>query len=190
MKRLLAIASFAVMLMFGLAACATPAPTNPSTATPSGGGATATTQAATSTASMTGTVTMTGTAVTTNTPEATMVMTSTPAMTATMTITGAPGTTGTTSSTAGAVQVSLREYAIDMPHTLPAGPTTFAITNNGAVQHSFTIEGQGIEKELEQNLQPSEKATLQINLKAGSYDVYCPVDAHEGKGMKVQLTVQ
>ena len=88
------------------------------------------------------------------------------------------------------VQVTLREYAIDMPNTLPAGATTFAVTNQGTVMHSFTLEGQGLEKGLAQNLAPGEKATLQVTLAAGTYDAYCPVDGHEGKGMKVELKVQ
>ena len=46
------------------------------------------------------------------------------------------------------VAVSLTEFAIDMPTELPAGPTTFEITNDGTIEHNFEVEGQGIEEEL------------------------------------------
>jgi hypothetical protein len=49
------------------------------------------------------------------------------------------------------VAVSLTEYTIDMPTSLPAGTTSFMVTNNGTVAHNFEIEGQGIEEEFEQN---------------------------------------
>jgi len=164
-----------------------PQPAGGNTATPSGGGgATTATPAATNTAEMTATMAVT------STPEmtATMVATSTPEMTATTAVTSTTGTTATTGAAGGAVQVTLREYAIDMPATLPAGATTFEVTNKGSVTHSFAIEGQGIDKELAQSLAPGEKGTLQVTLATGTYNVYCPVDGHEGKGMKVDLKVQ
>ncbi len=55
--------------------------------------------------------------------------------------------------------------------------------------HSFEISGQGIDKKLDTNLQPGETKTLQVDLKAGSYVVFCPVDGHQNQGMKVNLTV-
>ena len=38
------------------------------------------------------------------------------------------------------VAVSLMEFAIDMPSELPAGPTTFEITNDGTIEHNFEVE--------------------------------------------------
>src|SRR6185436_1878539 len=43
------------------------------------------------------------------------------------------------------VEVHLTEYAIAMPKTLPAGPTTFALSNDGQKSHSFKIEGPGLD---------------------------------------------
>jgi len=85
--------------------------------------------------------------------------------------------------------VSVVEFAIDMPTELPAGSTTFEITNDGTIEHSFEIEGQGIEEELEPHLQPGASDTLTVDLEPGSYEVYCPVDNHKGEGMLVELTV-
>jgi uncharacterized cupredoxin-like copper-binding protein len=87
------------------------------------------------------------------------------------------------------VAVSLMEFAIDMPSELPAGPTTFEITNNGAIEHNFEVEGQGIEEELPENLAPGASGTLTVDLAPGTYEVYCPVGNHEGEGMRLELTV-
>ena len=45
---------------------------------------------------------------------------------------------------AATVDVHLSEYAIKMPDTLPAGPTTFVVHNDGNKTHSFRIEGPGL----------------------------------------------
>ena len=87
------------------------------------------------------------------------------------------------------VQVSLTEFEIDMPDSIPAGPTTFEVTNNGTVEHNFEVEGQGVEEELEANLQPGETGTLELDLAPGTYEIYCPVADHEGMGMSLTLTV-
>jgi uncharacterized cupredoxin-like copper-binding protein len=90
---------------------------------------------------------------------------------------------------AAEVDVSLTEFAIDMPTELPAGPTTFVVTNDGTIEHSLEIEGQGIEEELEPHLQPGESGTLEVDLAPGTYEVYCPVGNHREQGMELELTV-
>ena len=89
------------------------------------------------------------------------------------------------------VDVSVTEFAIDMPTTLPAGKVRFNVTNNGAVPHSFVLEGEGISKRLANNVPPGGSAKLNADLKPGTYTVYCPVGegAHRAKGMEVTLTV-
>lgn len=87
------------------------------------------------------------------------------------------------------VQVSLVEWAIEMPTELAAGPVTFEVTNNGRVRHNFEIEGQGIEAVLEENLQPGETMSLEAELTPGEYRVYCPVEDHAAQGMELTLTV-
>lgn len=89
----------------------------------------------------------------------------------------------------GTVDVRLTEYAVEMPHTLPAGPTTFQVHNEGHKRHSFKIQGPGIEQMLEAIVSPRETGTLQITLQPGEYTVFCPIGNHASKGMKMTLEV-
>jgi uncharacterized cupredoxin-like copper-binding protein len=87
------------------------------------------------------------------------------------------------------VEVKLTEFKIEMPTTVAAGPTTFSVTNTGGDVHSFEIEGNGIEKALATQLQAGQTKTLRVELKPGTYEVYCPVDGHKMLGMSRKLTV-
>lgn len=94
-----------------------------------------------------------------------------------------------TEKTAAPVEVRLSEYAIEMPHTLPAGPTSFHVRNEGKKTHSFKIEGPGIEELLSKPVKPQADGSLQVTLQPGEYKVYCPVGSHESKGMTMKLSV-
>ena len=86
-------------------------------------------------------------------------------------------------------EVHLIEYAIHMPSTVPAGTIAFNVENGGKEQHGFEIEGQGIEEKT-QTLNRGDSATLTVNLKPGTYTVYCPVKDHAKKGMKTTITAR
>ena len=102
----------------------------------------------------------------------------------------APMDEGAMTAEQNTVDVTLTEYRIDMPASIPAGPTTFSITNSGAEAHGFEVEGQGIEQALAADLQPGGSATLDVTLQPGTYRVYCPVADHAtARGMETQLTV-
>lgn len=87
------------------------------------------------------------------------------------------------------VQVVLTGFEIRMPESIPEGVTLFTVRNEGDMEHSFEIEGQGMEKELEQHLQPGEVTTIEVDLMPGEYRVYCPVDDHADRGMEMTFTV-
>ena len=88
------------------------------------------------------------------------------------------------------VEVELSEFKIIMPNVIIAGEKIFKVTNVGDAPHNFEIEGNGIEKEFEANLAPGETQTMVVELKPGTYKVYCPVANHQEKGMSLQLTVE
>lgn len=86
-------------------------------------------------------------------------------------------------------QVHLIEYEIHMPDSLPAGKVAFNIENGGKENHAFEIEGNGIEQKSEM-LSRGNSASLEVDLKPGTYTVYCPVPGHAGKGMRKTVTVR
>ena len=90
---------------------------------------------------------------------------------------------------AATVEVRLDEYTIEMPHTLPPGPTTFLVRNEGQKNHSFEIEGPGIDSKLEAAVRPHATGSLQVTLQPGEYKVYCPMGSHAAKGMTMTLVV-
>lgn len=90
------------------------------------------------------------------------------------------------------VDVALSNFVIEMPDTITAGPTRFAIANTGQAPHNFVIEGNGVSKRLANNLQPGQSGFLNVDLAPGTYTVFCPVGegAHRAQGMELTLTVQ
>jgi uncharacterized cupredoxin-like copper-binding protein len=87
------------------------------------------------------------------------------------------------------VAVELVEYEIRMPTTLPTGPTTFEVTNNGSVDHNFRIEGQGIIDGFANDFPPGQTQILELDLAPGEYEVYSPISDFADQGMRLTLTV-
>jgi hypothetical protein len=102
-----------------------------------------------------------------------------------------PAATGATAAAPQLVDVSLTNFAIEMPTELAPGPVRFNIVNNGAAPHSFVLEGEGVRKTLANTLQPGESARLNADLAPGVYTIFCPVGegAHRAQGMELELRV-
>ena len=86
-------------------------------------------------------------------------------------------------------EVHLIEYQIHMPESVPAGRIAFNVENGGKEDHGFEIEGNGVHQQTVV-LKRGDTTALEVNLPPGTYDVYCPVDGHRGKGMKGRLVVK
>jgi hypothetical protein len=86
--------------------------------------------------------------------------------------------------------VELNEYSIRMPSSLAPGPQAFTIANGGKELHSFEIEGNGVRARLPSDLPRGDSAKLELDLKPGTYTVYCPIDGHRAKGMETTITVR
>ena len=89
------------------------------------------------------------------------------------------------------VQVHLSEWKVELaPAAVPPGPVAFRVTNAGSIPHALEVEGRGVEKRMSQ-LDPGRAATLVLDLKAGDYEVYCPVGkgSHKMLGMMSHVVV-
>lgn len=87
------------------------------------------------------------------------------------------------------VEVRLRDGAIELPASLPAGPTTFVVSNDGPGEHGFAVEGRGVERELESSLAPGASGELSLHLEPGTYFVFDPADGRHSAGANRRLTV-
>ena len=99
-------------------------------------------------------------------------------------------TTTGAGATGGGVTVSESEFKLDPSSATvdKAGHVTVQVKNDGATAHALVIEAPGGEVKTP-TLAPGKSATLAADLKAGTYEMYCPIDGHRAKGMKGKLVV-
>jgi len=88
------------------------------------------------------------------------------------------------------VDVTLGEDKIDMPTSLKPGKTAFIVKNAGKQKHNFEVRGNGTDQKFLVDLTPKQTKVLHVNLKRGTYTVYCPVGDNQKKGMETSLTVR
>lgn len=95
----------------------------------------------------------------------------------------------TTSGGGGTVQVSEVEYKIHLAKSsLAAGSYTFDVHNDGKFPHDLVVKGPG-ESAKTPLLDAGQSKTLRVDLKPGTYDLYCSVPGHKQLGMDLKLTV-
>ena len=73
--------------------------------------------------------------------------------------------------------------------TAKAGKVTITMDNPSDVPHAVEIEGNGVEEE-GKTVGKGGKSIASGDLKAGTYDFYCPVGNHRAEGMEGKLTVK
>jgi plastocyanin len=67
------------------------------------------------------------------------------------------------------------------------GKVTITMDNPSDVPHAVEVEGNGVEEETKTLTNGT--ADVTVDLKAGEYEFYCPVDGHKEGGMEGTLTV-
>ena len=85
----------------------------------------------------------------------------------------------------------LSEWKVELGAArVSAGAVVIVATNAGTIPHSLEIEGRGLERRTHL-IQAGATDTLRVTLRAGSYEVYCPVgdDSHKHLGMLARLEV-
>jgi len=102
------------------------------------------------------------------------------------------GCSSAAGSPAGAVvDVSASEYRFDPSAiSVPTGPVTFKVTNNGTVAHEFELERNGQTVDEVEDILPGLERDLTVTLAAGQYEFVCALPGHEEQGMKGTLTVR
>jgi uncharacterized cupredoxin-like copper-binding protein len=115
---------------------------------------------------------------------------SSPASTASASPTAA-APAATSATKAIKITATLTEFKIKLSQTkLKPGLYTFDAVNAGHTVHALEIDGPGVEdKATKGQLKPGQSALLTVTLKAGKYDMYCPVGDHKELGMNLELTV-
>jgi plastocyanin len=69
-----------------------------------------------------------------------------------------------------------------------AGTITLLMRNPSAVPHNITVKGAGV-YEQGKVVSNGGESRVTVKLKAGTYEFFCSVDAHEAAGMKGRLVV-
>jgi uncharacterized cupredoxin-like copper-binding protein len=89
------------------------------------------------------------------------------------------------------IEVRETEFKIGLPsEALGPGTYTFVVRNAGQAEHDFVVEGPKLTGGNRTPLiPPGGEAKLTIALGAGSYTLYCSVDAHRQAGMVAKLAV-
>jgi plastocyanin len=67
------------------------------------------------------------------------------------------------------------------------GKVTITMDNPSSTPHAVEVEGNGVEEETKTLTKGT--ADVTVDLKAGKYEFYCPVDGHRQAGMEGTLTV-
>ena len=106
------------------------------------------------------------------------------------TTTQATTTTATTTTSAPTtVTATETEFKIALPKTtVPAGSYTFEVKNDGNIDHDLVVKGNGVDEKTP-TIAAGKTATLKVDLKPGTYDVYCSIPGHKQAGMDLKLTV-
>jgi len=108
-----------------------------------------------------------------------------PAVTAALAVSAVAAPALQAKAMAHTAQATVNVTAVEFKFTLSKksaapGKVTFKVTNKGAVQHDFKIDG--VKTKL---ISPHQSATLTVNFKkAGSYPYMCTVPGHAAAGMK------
>jgi len=97
-------------------------------------------------------------------------------------------TTGTTQAAQNVVAKET-EFKIALPKVaVHAGRVSFDVQNDGKIPHDLVVEGNGVDEKTPL-LDAGQSKTLSVDLKPGTYDLYCSVPGHKEAGMDVKLTV-
>ncbi len=90
------------------------------------------------------------------------------------------------------MQVTSVEYHYTLSRTsVPAGKVILQFVNDGEDEHNLNVlPGEGAPAGTFANLASKAMSSQEIELRPGSYTLFCSLPEHEKKGMKATLTVE
>ena len=91
------------------------------------------------------------------------------------------------------MQVIAKEYSFTLSRTeVPAGQVIVELDNYGQDEHNLHAvqAAEGSEAGSLPNTLPGAHPDLTLNLRPGSYTLFCSLKEHEAKGMKATLVVR
>jgi len=90
------------------------------------------------------------------------------------------------------VQVTAVEYSFSLSRTtVPAGKVVLEFVNHGQDEHNLNAQlGEGALVGSIANTASEGVRDLEVELRSGSYTLFCSLPEHEQKGMKATLTVE
>jgi len=108
------------------------------------------------------------------------------------TTTSTTNTTRTTASSAttggGATTITIQNFAYRPATITVKAGSTITVKNQGTTTHALEIVLKSGEIKTKP-ISPGQSVQVKVPAKAGSYDMYCPIDQHKQKGMTGKLTV-
>jgi plastocyanin len=90
------------------------------------------------------------------------------------------------------VQVTAVEYHYTLSRTtVPAGKVILEFINRGQDEHNLNVQpSTGTSAAAFPTVTPGTVTKLEVELRPGTYTLFCSLPGHEAKGMKASLTVE
>jgi plastocyanin len=89
------------------------------------------------------------------------------------------------------ISIAEREFRLTPRAVTVSKPGTYVLrgVNRGTTMHGLAVEGNGVDV-ASTPVPPGRTTTLKVTLtQPGTYELYCPVDAHADEGMRGTLTL-
>ena len=104
----------------------------------------------------------------------------------------APSGAGAKGSVLKTIRIQETEYSLKPAEITLKKPGLYVlkVVNSGSTTHALEVDGEGLE-EYSKKIETGQSTQLRLDLgKAGTYELTCPVDHHEEKGMEGKVVVK
>ena len=104
----------------------------------------------------------------------------------------APSGAGAKGSVLKTIRIQETEYSLKPADITLKKPGLYVlkVVNSGSITHALEVDGEGLE-EFSKKIEPGQSTQLRLDLrKAGTYELTCPLNHHEEKGMEGKVIVK